>query len=291
MTDYRLLVDMLVPEDNTVDFEKGMLSFLGKGAFRFLSDKFDNELVFALKSVSLLSEEAASTYSSVENEPHALASNAPFLLAPSAPYWYRKRERRGSKLRHYVHLWTIPDLDDLDLATRMQFCSENKEYMAIDELVAMETQNFVRRVCWQEQPCAPNLDPAMRFIRAVRRLDYSHLGPYLMQLRCLVPALTQAGWQQLGQFQDVTGMLNKVTEFWQTENADHSKGVPAGDYLTRLDPRSLREGLRERAAKVTDYPVSAEFESFALAPYFGKPASFSARRDQFLKTRAKEPAQ
>ena len=272
MTNYRLLVDMYVPQDDAPKFEERMGYFLNKkGGFRFFSPDFDNELVFALKG---LAPSSPQDFKKTADIPAGKSPAARFLAATQEPY---RDPRPGSQapLQHYVHLWTVPDLGDLDLAARMQFCSEDKEYMHLDELVVQETQNFVRRVCWLEQPSKPQDD--MHFVRATRRLTYSKLGSYLLQLRALTPSLKLRGWDQLGQFQAVTGTLNTVTEFWQTKK------------LGALDPSSFAKGshLGVRAMKVATDPISVQLETFKFAPYF-KPDSFRALRSRFLQTRTSE---
>lgn len=269
MTNYRLLVDMYVPPDNVHKFEGLMEDFLKRGGFRFFSPDFDNELVFALKSLTLASPPDRKK---MESTPPGKSPAGRFLAATKEPY---RDPQPGSDapMQHYVHLWTVPDLGDLDLATRMQFCSEDKVYMHLDELVAQETQDLVRRVCWLEQPSTP--DVGMYFVRATRRLEYSKLGSYLLQLRALTPSLKAQGWDQLGQFQAVTGTLNTVTEFWQTKE------------LGVLDPSSVASVLGVSATQVATAPFSVQLETFKPAPYFD-PHSFSTRRSAFLRARTAE---
>ncbi len=268
MTNYRLLVDMYVPEHDAPKFEERMGDFLKRGGFRFFSPDFDDELVFALKSLAL------SSPPDLKKTDHIAPGKPPAdrFLAATQELYRDPRPGSHAPMQHYVHFWTIPSLDDLDLATRMQFCSEDQEYMHLDELVVQETQNFVRRVCWLEQPSKPQDD--MYFVRATRRLPYSLLGAYLFQLPALAPSLKLRGWDQLGQFQAVTGTLNTVTEFWQTKK------------LGVVDPSSFGSGsqLSARAIQVATAPIAVQMETFKLAPYF-KPDGFRERRSQFLRAR------
>jgi hypothetical protein len=252
MTDYRLLVDMLVAEEKTDQFEQVMGEFLARGAFRFFHPRFDNELVLALRGPE------PSLHSYAKLRPGAARDTrdpaARFLVAP--PRVTRDQPSQVDvPMRRYVHLWSVPDMDDLDLAARMQFCSEDELYMHLDELVTQETQQFVRRVRWQQQPCKPKSN--MNFVRVTRQLGYKNLGRCLLQLRALLPFLEVHGWENLGQFQAITGTLNMTTEFWQTKNTE------AFDVHLFDD----QPGLLRRANEVATLPTSVQFEMFDCAPY------------------------
>jgi len=78
----------------------------------------------------------------------------------------------------------------------------------------------------------------------------------------LFPLLEENGWVTLGHYQNVTGPLNTVTEFWQTKD-----GVP--------DPASMHEVFlkldpRLQAKLTSDFwtlPVAEVRESLVPAPY------------------------
>lgn len=268
MTDYRLLVDLLVAEENAEQFERVMEEFLAKGAFRRFRDSFDNELILALKGP------APTLHSYARLRPGAAPGTADpsarFLVAPPRVI-HAQSSQPMVPMRRYVNFWSIPDMDDLDLAARMQFCSEDELYMRLDALVTQETQQFVRRVRWQQQPCPTKA--TMGFVRVTRQLGYGKLGRCLLQLRGLTPFLEAHGWEQLGQFQSITGTLNTTTEFWQTMSTE------AFDmHLFDGQP-----GLQRRANDVATLPTSVQFESFDCAPYFtSAPASGPVARGSSL---------
>jgi hypothetical protein len=255
---------MYVAERNVAKFERRMSKFLypdggdEEAAFKRLDSTFDNRLLLALKSRSgtFLPEAAGTTAFRAD-----FNSARQFLTTRSL----RSDRRSGvrGRVAHYVHLWTIPDLEDLNLAKRMEFCSEDPLYMELDEMVLGEVQNFVRRVAWDD--AFPEPDLKQTFVMATRQFEFTNLGPYLFKLRGLSPFL--ADWTQLDQLQNVTGRLNRVTEFWQTKRTGSLPVVPQG--ASPRDRIAWRHKLRELDA----LQASMTLESFTVAPYIKRAKS------------------
>jgi hypothetical protein len=83
-------------------------------------------------------------------------------------------------------------------------------------------------------------------------------------MRVLLPILEENGWHSLGHFQNITGVLNGVTEFWQPpqEGAD---GKSMKDALSGVKNERLK------ALLVNPYwnlPVVDVRESLIRAPYW-----------------------
>ena len=261
-TGYRLLVDMYVAEANVREFERRMAKFLYPDgqpeAFRRIDESFDNELVLALKSVAttkLPEAVGARTF------PKGMNGAREFLTTDAVHD--DRREGASGRVRHYVHLWTIPDLEDLNLAKRMEFCSEDQTYMELDEVVLAEVQNLTRGVQWDDPFPAPNLN--RQFVIATRQFEFTNLGPYLFKLRGLPPFLHD--WTQLAQLQNVTGRLNRVTEFWETTHGGTLPRVPEG--ASREDAKAYEFKLRE----LSDLQASMTLETFNTAPYLKRPSA------------------
>jgi hypothetical protein len=263
-TGYRLLVDMYVAEQNVKKFEHRMSKFLYPDgsdqelAFRRLDSTFDNELLLALKSVSgtpLPDGQGMTPF-------HDNLAGARQFLTTDVVHQDRREGARG-KVAHYVHLWSMPDLEDLNLAKRMEYCSEDQLYMELDEAVLAEVQNLVRRVEWDDEFPQPNLSKT--FVLATRQFEFTNLGPYLFKLRGLPPFLHD--WTQLAQVQNVTGRLNRVTEFWETSHHGSLPLAPAG--ASAEDKVAWERILRE----LDGLQASMTLESFVCAPYIKRPKS------------------
>jgi hypothetical protein len=279
-TDYRLHVDMLVPAENSEEFEKTMVIFLNGGAFRAFDDTFDNELVFALRTKEPFWH-APERFHSTSSRPAGPASR--FLSTDPTYHDDRSfRDRNSPLVHHYVHLWTVPDLEDLHLAKRMLYCSENLLYMKLDGFVLEEAQDLVRRVRWQQQPEKPDL--SLTCVRAVRQLPYQSLGGYLFKLQALMPLLKRRNWHQLGQFQNITGTLNTVTEFWQTDGKSSLSDLfPTDEQSRSAKSQPPMARARQFASDVASSPVSVTRESFEYASYSPRERpSFASLRDGFM---------
>jgi hypothetical protein len=286
MTDYRLHVDMLVPAGETeTRFEDLMWEFLQKKAFQSFHDSFDAKLVLALKRPDPFPY-TPPNFATVRADAHITSPADRLLSVQPAHDDRRAQDQRGPdapRAIHYVHLWTVPDLDDLDLAKRMLYCSENSLYMALDSCVMCETQHLVRRVRWQQQPAMT--DPSMTFVRVVRQLKYADLGRYLLSLRGLTLELKKRNWHQLGQFQNITGTLNVVTEFWQTKDDS-----PVSDLLrpSGSGEKPRRSRVQEFAEFVANAPLSVARESFVFAPYLRRTKLTDIRKQREAARHAAE---
>jgi hypothetical protein len=256
-TGYLLLVDMYVARQNVAKFEQRMRKFLypdgeTEAAFTRLDPTFDNQLILALKSQS-----GAILPEGIGSRPfHPNMAGARNFLT-TRPIREDRRPGVRSKVAHYVHVWTLPDLEDLNLAKRMEFCSEDQSYMDLDETVLAEVQNFTRSVQWDDPYPAP--DPKKTFVMATRQFEYGNLAPYMFNLRGLSPFLQD--WQQLAQVQNVTGRLNRVTEFWQTTRGGALPLAPAG--ASAADQAAWQKLVRQ----LDGYQASMELETFEWAPY------------------------
>lgn len=261
-TGYRLLVDMYVAQANVRAFESRMAKFLypdGQDeAFKRIDESFDNELLLALKSTTptRLPEAVGA-----RSFPKGMNGARQFLTTDAVHE--DRREGAGGAVLHYVHLWTIPDLEDLNLAKRMEFCSEDQTYMELDEYVLAEVQHLTRRVQWDDPFPAPDLDK--QFLMATRQFEFTNLGPYLFKLRGLSPFLQD--WTQLAQLQNVTGRLNRVTEFWETKHGGSLPSRTVGG--SPEDNQAYEFKLRE----LSDLQASMTLESFRSAPYLKRQPS------------------
>jgi hypothetical protein len=265
MSDYYLHVDIVVPEAAAADYESKLKHFLsGPDGFRpFLrfSAKANYELKFALKSSTF-------PYSG-----YGRFRPADDVASPNAPNSFRDdRIKPGGNAIRYVHLWDVPDIGDLDLATFMQKVADDPEYMAINSLIVREIQTFVRRVRIQSQPEPPS---APNLVRLVRRFPSQNIGPYIFKSGMLTPLLTKAGWQFLGQYQNVTGVLNVITEFWATTTATDQKTMLAT--FEEL-PKNL-VGFSKLVTESLQLSEGEVRESFQLAPYSPGAAELGADDD------------
>jgi hypothetical protein len=135
----------------------------------------------------------------------------------------------------YIHMWKTPNLTNLDLARIMRLSGDDQAYMEIDGLVVDEIQDFVVRVGFNEgsQLLPPEPDgPFM--VRAKRRFLSEDLGNYLFHVGMLFPALKNRGIQSFGLYQNATGPLNTVSEFWIANDAD-----PDAEHLIKLAVEEL----------------------------------------------------
>jgi len=203
LTEYYLHVDITVPETQCEDFEKKSATFLRpRYPFKKFSEKANYELVLALAS-----------------EPFAHSPGLTKITQNDGEFRNSENSQRdvfwdknaSLTVRKYVHLWTVPDIEDLDLARRMRQVADDPLYMSINALVFRETQAFVRRV-----KLTPPLElrKGEKFIRVTRRFLSKDIATYLFNAGVIEPTLRKAGWYMQGQYQNVTGTLNLVTEFW-----------------------------------------------------------------------------
>jgi len=255
---YRLLVDMYVAEKNVRKFELKMAEFLDKGAFLRLDPSFDNVLLLALKGVAKTKLPEAAGARHFQDT----FAGARRFLSTNPVREDRRAEAHGTVI-HYVHLWTMPDLEDLNLAKRMEYCSEDQLYMELDQNVMGEVQNLTRRVEWPDPFPKPDLKQTI--VMATRQFAFTNLGPYLFKLRGLPPFLDD--WTQLAQLQNVTGRLNRVTEFWETKQGGNLPAAPDG--ASAADKRAWRQTLQT----LDGLQAAMALEAFTAAPYIKRSQS------------------
>ena len=207
LTEYYLHVDITVPEAKRKEFEDLSAIFL-KPQFPF--EKFSPKANYALE-VALCSEPFAHSPGLTK----VAGNDGEFRNTENAQrdvFWDKKEPL---VVRKYVHLWSVPDIEDLDLARRMRAVADDPLYMSINSLVFREVQTFVRRV----RLSAPlDTETGEKFIRVTRRFLSKDIATYLFNAGVLEPTLNKAGWRLQGQYQNVTGALNLVTEFWIIPN-------------------------------------------------------------------------
>jgi hypothetical protein len=248
MMNYFLQVELIVDVKNATAFEENVKKFLDRGAFRFFGDEFGIDLAMALKTPAAFQYSGYERYQSVKGQ-------------------FEAQDRRHPlEAFRYIHLWQLNALSELDIARVMSRCADDLLYTKIDELVARESQELVSRVQWLAG--VPDMTTGKRFIRVMRQFISRDLGTYLFKVGALFPLLEQKGFLTLGHFQNVTGPLNTVTEFWQTAHDDH-KLESMNAALSSTDAafkKYLVDGL--------DQLFQAEIrESFSRAPYFTPAAS------------------
>lgn len=213
-TDYHLHVDLFVRERDHEKFEAVAKEFLSTGGFHRLDPMGDNrQLILALRTPSsfLLHTPKGTNgedFTSIDYRSRLDKAN------PAK----RSMDVEEEPVFRYVHLWRSPDLSNLDLARIMRLSADDKLYVKLDSLVLREVQDFIVRVA-----TAPAPRPVGgTFIRVLRQFPSATLGEYLFKIGALLPAAAAGCWFNLGIYQNVTGPLNTVAEFWQTSvgNAD-----------------------------------------------------------------------
>jgi hypothetical protein len=253
-------VDLIVPEAQAKEFEQKVGEFLnrgadqGRGAFKYYDEKFDYLLVLALKTP----------------EPFIYEGNERKLATKHVEI--RDRRLRYAEqdvpvpMHRYVHLWHVPDVEDLDFANVMRRSADDPLYVEIDKRVTREIQNFVARVQWLRQ--VPEDANGKRYVRVTRQFTAADLGTYLFKVGALFPALRNSGWHPIGHYQNITGPLNTVTEFWQTRDGDHHLDSMGGSFT------KLNAALKERLVDAfRELPRSEVREALRAAPYWIPPSA------------------
>jgi hypothetical protein len=257
MTEYFLQVDLIVHKDDHKDFEAKVQTFMDKGGFGQIDLLFKKELVFALRTRAAIAYGGYNHYQSyvppddVREGPaprrfrrdDRLSGRSASLVKQSTP-----AEDLQDHFR-YVNVWRIDDLKELDLARLMTLCSDDQPYRKINELVVREVQNFVLRVPWLTSLPELAASKRMNVVRVTRQLTTRELGTYLFSLGALLPTFDSLGFRTLGYFQNVTGPLNTVTEFWETEG----EGL---ETILRLSPAELSQ-LATKGGRGLDEVVKA----------------------------------
>ncbi len=249
MPEYYLHVELIVRAENRDVFETAMGEFLEAGAFsRFDDDdvKFGMKMVLALRTEESFEYSAYSKFQSVKGQFETKDSRGPFQA-------YR-----------YVHLWRLNNATDLDIAKIMTRSADDDLYNEVDRLVAIESQNVVSRV--QFLAGQPAMPVGKKFLRVQRQFKSGGLGAYLFKVGALFPTLSEGGFQTLGHFQNVTGAINTVVEFWDT-NPDHSEKLD--DMLKAL--ANVPKGFTDRIVSgFRDLPQAETRESLIRTSYFDK---------------------
>jgi hypothetical protein len=248
MAEYFLHVELIVPANNVKPFEEKMKEFLNRNpaAFKFLDDDFNIDLVMALKTTESFRFNGYERYQSVKGQ-----------------FESRGHREGGQDVYRYVHLWRLAGVKELDIARVMSRSADDLLYNEIDALILRETQNLVLRVQWLAGQ--PTMDGGKRFVRVLRQFQSKDLGTYLFKVGALFPILEQKGYRTLGHFQNVTGELNTVVEFWQTAEDEKLQTI-----LSAF--ADVGDGFRKHLVHDFEHLSVAEVrESLARAPYFGAP--------------------
>jgi len=258
MIDHYLQVELIVPQDRADAFERASDAFLVSGGFSGVTPNPEYRFELGLRTVEPFVYRPYGRFS------RALSDVA--FNAENQPNVFRDGRLIETELVHrYIHLWSVPNLIGLDLDAIMRACVDNNLYLDIDDQVVREVQNFVRLVHQPGFPAPIDPDPVnTQFVRVVRRLKGVDMAKYLFRWGAQLPVWAAQGWHALGQFQNITGLLNVVTEFWQTSEGN----LPA----LRLPAE------RPRKAGDTPFPegTGEAREHYALSVYF---LNEVARRD------------
>jgi hypothetical protein len=257
MAEYYLHVELIVPETQTGTFEAKVKEFLERDApraaaagekaitpFKFFDPSFDLELLLALKTPEAFKFSGYEAYQ-------------------SAPGQFEKVDRRqGLALaRRYVHLWRLNSLSQLDIARIMNRSADDVLYTEIDAQVVRETQNLVLRVQWLDGLPSMNAGKG-RFARVIRNFLSKDLGTYLFKVGALFSLLAEKNYRTLGHFQNVSGELDTVVEFWQTP--DDEKLQTMVQVLQGVTP-TFKAQIVDDFEKLSQAEVR---EAFIPAPYF-----------------------
>lgn len=253
--DYYLHVDILVPEQKHKEYER-LLSLFVEPEFPFLrySKRADYTLELALCSKPFVFSPGLT----------ALTRGSKFLKSTNAQADTFFPKSAKPRVRKYVHLWRVPQIQDLALAELMRAVADDDLYMSINALVLREVQTFVRRV---RLPTLPITSVDGKYLRVTRRFNGRDIGTYLFNAGVLEPTLRQAGWHLQGQYQNVTGALNLVTEFWKIP--DHDDGSRAS-LLKRFEPVKLAQprAYDELVTKTLELVQAETREPLTVCPYF-----------------------
>jgi hypothetical protein len=251
MPDQILQVDLLVPAGQSALFEDRSAKFHNEGGFARVLGELGKppryEFLLALRSTTTF------PYLNIVRPSGQREQGSQY----ERDFYRDSTLQNVTRVHRYVHMWKIKNDEDLNLAPVMRLCGDDPDYLAIDELVLEETQNFISRV---RTPggVAPFTD-ARRFVRTTRKLTHERVGEYVFTEPMLYPSLEVAGWRHLGQYQTFSGILNVVTEFWQTTCED-----PLYAMFAAVDKPNLPQNA---PANVLQYFITDVRESFVRLPY------------------------
>jgi hypothetical protein len=206
-----LQVELIVHRDDMSDFESSVTDFLNDGGFDSIDPESNKHLVLALRTKEAIAYRGYDRRQSDivdSRDDFALLRNDQ-TIAPGEKQFYR-----------YVHVWRLGEVTDLDITRLMRLSADDDAYRHIDSLVVRETQDIVFGVPWLSRAPAFPLAKPIDVIRVTRQLATRELGAYLFSSGRFLPERAADGFNSLGYFQNVTGLLNTVTEYWQTERED-----------------------------------------------------------------------
>lgn len=243
MAEYFLHVELIVEVGNYNKFEQKMHEFLTRGergGFKEIDPTIGIDLVLAVRTPASFVYTGYTRYQSATDK-------------------FEARDDRGNaQVYRYIHLWRLQSDKEFDIAQAMARSADDELYGEIDALVLRETQNLVLRVQWLAGQ--PAMGDGRHFTRVVREFTTKNLGTYLFKVGALFPILESRGYKTLGTFQNVTGALGVVVEFWQSANDDLKGAARALEDA----PAGFKEKLVEPTVKLAEAEVR---ESFARAVY------------------------
>jgi hypothetical protein len=199
-TEYFLNVDLIVKAENADAFEESMTEFLNKDGFTRIVQEGDDD---SLRTGATDKKRLILALKEQEELKYAHGISLPGR---------HRREGELSAIR-YIHLWSMPQLKDLDLVRLMRLCAADGLYQRIDSLVLEESQNFIVRIPFPEANASKSF-----FIRHMNRFTSSGLGTYMFDVGVAMP-LVQSSLTSLGMYQVVTGHINSTVEFWNSGDA------------------------------------------------------------------------
>lgn len=215
IAEYILQAEIVVAAKNASSFEGLVGEFFDKNGFTRLHPDYDAKLLFGLRTP----------------EPFVFVGNDA-SQRPNARMRVENRMRSDKLAHRYIHVFHLPDLQDLDLAQIMVCCADDPLYNEINSLVVQEVQNFRTRVKF---PVAVPSSPAgKQYYHCERQFQVRNLGAYLFGLGACFPALEKEGWKNLGVHQAITGELNTVAEFWELPSEGYEQD--ALDVLAATNP-------------------------------------------------------
>ncbi len=246
MTNNFLHVDLVVSVTDSGEFERRMTRFLGPdNAFEGLVPGCGFELVLALRTKEAFDYTRNGAYQDRIPAAGSGEKDADALLSSRENVYYNRhlmihKDGTLEKVYGYVHVWKVPELTTKRLVKMMTACAEDQNYMAIDALVVREHQDLVRGVPGFNFVSGPH--GSGRFVRVIRRFDSKDLGRYLFDVGALLPVLEdQSGWRALGQYQNITGSLNTITEFWRAPEETQNNAARIHEVFRGLQREQMRK--------------------------------------------------
>ncbi len=276
---YYLQVDMMVDTNQTKTFEDEMKLFLTTGGF---GPRFTGTLTLALKSQTPTNIDVPGP-SDVPYPGYALDTVAvsPSPAVATAP--------GGRTATRYVHLWRLPAIADLDLARVMTAAGDNLTYMKIHGMVLAEAQNVVvyadpstdtNAILPKPNQLHTKATRTTMFVRKTRRFSPLDIQLWLQGLITIAPlvrandAKFKSKWCYVGDFQEVTGELNSVSQLWRCDIGGDPRDA------ARCDADFLAFGKKlSGAPDATSRPLTAPFEAELNSP---RPAELFVCPDYFL---------